>query len=170
MRTKTLSVAALRLKAKHEAISRIKISPPIIRIIERVNIRPSGSSDGTFWIFANASDDVCAAIPAFRKIPIGIKFDVRLDVVFSCDSAVGFSSFQRPFVFCRINLAKIVDATVCRSFISSANEIWNDNNNDKPCEQTNRKRCDYFCDERFFLWATHTIKSTPLRRFCCGLH
>jgi len=71
----------------------------------------------------------------FWKVAIRIKVQVRFDVSPS-NNAVGFSIFQSPLLFCTINYAKIINASIRRSCQRSGDETWDNKSHGKSREKT----------------------------------
>lgn len=106
-------------------------------------------AERTSWRFANFSNRINAAGWTFRKIPFCIKFNesvvtfafnIRPDVVYR-NNIVGFCVvFQRPFIFCSINLSHIIYASVGRRSPRISNKIRNrkKSKEQKDCSNDNK--------------------------------
>jgi hypothetical protein len=101
----------------------------------------------------------------FEKTP-----QVGPDFIFSRnDITVGFPIFQRPLLFCAVDLTKIIDTSVGRRCARLTNEIWCCRQSNKSNKNTSECRLNYesrngpgaFVFYRF----AHPIHSTPHHRF-----
>src|SRR6185369_15670206 len=76
--------------------------------MRRNNIRAERASDG----FSDFAEDISAALVARRQPALSSQLDISFDINRCTNCTIGLSVFQRPFIFCTVKLAQIVDACV----------------------------------------------------------
>jgi hypothetical protein len=132
---------------------------------------------------ANFSNRVNAAGWTSRKITLCVEFDervitfafnIRPDVVYSNNVVTLCIVLQRPFIFCRINLAQVIDAAIGipsrTAFV--IDKIWYRNQSNKADEKKNESDLNYKLQNgpRTFVLLTHRIIQIPPRQFRCGTY
>jgi len=136
-----------------------------------------GVAERTSRRIADFSNRVNAARWAFWKITLSIEFDkrvitfafnIRPDVVYRHNVVRFCIVFQCPFIFCRINFAEVVDASIAsspRTVSSVAHKIWYGY---KSQDSKKANQDKYLAKaKRLLLYLTHPIKLTPPHPFCC---